>query len=149
VSELQKAFPRAVVVDAHTTEELERLTQVAFEERAPVIIGGRLQTDTIGRRVGKPDLLVAASGGGYRPVDIKHHLTLESSIPDRSGLPSLVSRFVTPAREDAALEEFFWARKRGDDLLQLAHYQRMLEAAGLAPDDGRWDPRAHPAANPR
>ena len=138
VTELQKAVPHAVVVEGHTTEELEKVTELALAQRVPVIIGGRLQTDTIGRRVGKPDLLVAASGGGYRPVDIKHHLTLESAIPDRSGLPSLMSRFATPAREDAASGEFLWARKREGDLLQLAHYQRMLEAGGLAPDDGRW-----------
>jgi predicted RecB family nuclease len=138
VAELQKAVPRTVVVHGRTTGEVEQATEVALAQRAQVIVGGRLQTDTIGRRAGKPDVLVAAPGGGYRPVDIKHHLTLETAIPDRRGLPSLISRFATPAREDAALDEFLWARKRNDDLLQLAHYQRILEAAGLAPDDGRW-----------
>jgi len=138
VTDLGIAAPGAVVVEGRTIEELERVTELAVARRAPVIIGGRLQTDAIGRRAGKPDLLVSASGGGYRPVDIKHHLTLEYAIPGRRGLPSLISHFATPAREDAAIDELLWARKRDDDLLQLAHYQRMLEAVGIAPDDGRW-----------
>jgi predicted RecB family nuclease len=113
----------------------EQATRVAMQAGDPVIVAGRLPADTAGRRVGEPDLLVAAAdGSGYRPVDIKHHHSLH---PGDGGLParcSALDRLAWEAAESAPGS----ARKRREDLLQLAHYQRMLEAAGMAPAGGRF-----------
>jgi predicted RecB family nuclease len=85
--------------------------------------------------VGEPDLLVAAAGGaGYRPVDIKHHRCLDAG---PGGLPAVCSPLDRLVWEAAAADPGSSARKRRDDLLQLAHYQRMLEAAGVAAPGGR------------
>lgn len=138
VERLEEAMPETVVAVAETEEELEAATADAMASRVSVIAGGRLPTDRTGKRVGKPDLLVLADDGGYRPVDVKHHMALEPSQPDRPGLPALCSSLAQPRFEDATVDDQFWARKREDDLLQLAHYQRMLEAAGLAAPGSRW-----------
>lgn len=137
VEDLQHALPSVVVAAAETEQELEVSTANAMDDRAAVIAGGRLPTDMEGKRVGKPDLLVVADGG-YRPVDVKHHMTLEAARPDRQGLPALTSTLEQPRLEDATPDDRFCARKREEDLLQLAHYQRMLETAGLGAPDGRW-----------
>ncbi len=120
----------------------EAATLDAMRAGAPLIAAGRLPADRTSRRVGEPDLLVAAGGGaaGYRAVDIKHHRSLRVSARADVGDQELAARCST-------LEQPWWeaaeplsgadARKRREDLLQLAHYQRMLEAAGLAADDGR------------
>ncbi len=101
----------------------------------PVIVGGRLPADLAGRRVGEPDLLVAAaSGSGYRPVDIKHHRCLRA---DPGGRPALCSPLDRLSWEAAHVAPGWSARKHRDDLLQLAHYQRMLEAAAIAASGGR------------
>lgn len=135
---LEEDSSGVVVASAETEEELEALTADAVESHVSVIAGGRLPTDRVGKRVGKPDLLVIADGGGYRPVDVKHHMTIEAAQEDRRGLTARCSSLAEPRLEDATVDERFWAKKREEDLLQLAHYQRMLESAGLATRDGRW-----------
>jgi hypothetical protein len=67
-------------------------------------------------------------------VDIKHHRCLD---PCSGGLPAYCSPLNRLTWEAAELIGDSSARKRRDDLLQLAHYQRMLEACGMAPADGR------------
>jgi len=138
VEDLLDLFPDATVIEAGS-QEGEAATVAAMRAGAKLILNGRLPSDPVGRRVGKPDLIVAARGAtGYRAVDVKHHLTLEVATPGANGIPDLCAELARPAFEDAHLDPEWFARKRKDDLLQLAHYQRMLEAAGLAAADGRY-----------
>jgi predicted RecB family nuclease len=142
VARLLEAHPDAAVIPAGDRDDpkdklaREAATATAMRAGLPVIVAGRLPVDQAGRRSGEPDLLVVAAGGaGYRPVDIKHHRTLAAA---PTGVPALVSPLGQPWREQAEPAPDQGARRRGGDLLQLAHYQRMLEAAGLAASDGRF-----------
>jgi predicted RecB family nuclease len=134
VAQLLPQHPGAYVVAGGDAGERVAATAAAMRDGAPVIIGGRLPPDPAGRRVGEPDLLVPAEGPGYRAVDIKHHRCLD---PSSGGLPAYCSPLERLTWEAAELIGDSSARKRRDDLLQLAHYQRMLEACGMAPADGR------------
>jgi predicted RecB family nuclease len=138
VAELLRLHSNAIVIDAENSVEAEVATTSAMARRDALILNSRLPADPVGRRVGKPDLLVATPGGGYRGVDVKHHMTLEpiegagrDPLALSSGLDSL-------SREDAEIDPAYQARKRKVDLLQLAHYQRMLESAGFAASEGRY-----------
>jgi predicted RecB family nuclease len=133
VARLLARHPMAVVVGGDTPGQREAATVEATRAGADLIIGGRLPADLVGRRVGEPDLLIRSHAGGYRPVDIKHHLTLEPL----DGHGALCADLADPRQEAALVDGGLSARKRRDDLLQLAHYQRMLESARLATDD-RW-----------
>lgn len=125
-------WPDAVVIPADAAAaQREALTVSAMEAEAPLIAGGRLPADLVGRRVGEPDLLVQAAPGGYRAVDIKMHRTLgPSSGPSSSA--ALCSPLTSPGLETASVDPERTGRRHRGDLLQLAHYQRMLEAAGFA-----------------
>jgi predicted RecB family nuclease len=135
VASLLGLHAEAVVVTGENRDKREATTFEALAVGAALIIGGRLPRDFDGRRVGEPDLLVRVEGSaGYRAIDIKHHLTLGA---DPDGVPALCSPLEAPAWEAATENPGRTARKRKDDLLQLAHYQRMLEAAGLAASKDR------------
>lgn len=133
VAQILGLHPDALVVAQRTERngaEREQETFQALQDGVPLILGGRLPADPAGRRVGEPDLLVAAAGGGYRTVDVKCHLCLGSD-----GVPACCSSLDVMAWEAAGTSAS--ARKRKDDLFQLAHYQRMLEAAGMAASGAR------------
>ena len=96
----------------------------------PLVLGGRLPIDPAGRRVGEPDLLAAAAEGGYRAADVKHHRCLGID-----GIPARCSALEGLTWESAGTPAS--ARKRKDDLSQLAHYQRTLEVIGMAAPGAR------------
>jgi predicted RecB family nuclease len=137
VARLTALHPAARLIppgDRDHRAEREDATRAALRAGAPLILGGRLPVDLGGRRVGEPDLLVAvADGSGYRAADIKHHRALD---PGPSGLTARCSSIESPAWE-TPLPTPGKAYRRKEDLLQLAHYQRMLEAANLAPSGRR------------
>lgn len=109
-----------------SADERRAATVRALGAQVPVIVGANLAADFEEKRSGKPDMLVRHEVG-YVPIDIKHHMTLDGFGP---GPPSLVSELCTPF-PDAAWEDPLWQRRRHKgDALQLAHYRRMLEAAG-------------------
>ena len=136
IADLLRLHADAIVIEGADASEIEAATSDAMQRSTPLILNSRLPHDPIGRRAGKPDLLVAASGGGYRAVDIKHHMTLEPPKSPQDPF-ALCSGFALPSFEEAAIDAVSSIRKRKEDLLQLAHYQRMLEAAGFAASDGR------------
>ena len=137
---LEAVAADVVVATAETEEELEACTAKAVEttmSRSSSVAS--LPTDLEGRRVREAR---PARGRGrrrrIRPVDVKHHMTLEPKDGDAEDCLLSARRSREPLLEDAAVDDRSCARKREEDLLQLAHYQRMLEAAGLAAADGRW-----------
>ncbi len=142
VSALTLLHPDAVVIDqAWSLQAREDVTARAMAERAHLIVGARLPADEVGRRVGEPDLLVRAPSSGppaYRAVDVKHHMVLEAPAGGRPGLVARCCELGEPTLEASVADESWAARRRRDDLLQLAHYERMLEAMGAAAGDGCW-----------
>lgn len=120
----------AIVVDADNPEAREWLTTEALSTGASVVAGGRLPADHEAHRVGEPDLLVRC-GDGYLPVDVKSHKSLEAAKKPGEGT-AVVSHLARPFFEAAGPDAERKPRKHIGDLLQLAHYRRLLECNGLA-----------------
>jgi hypothetical protein len=135
VARLIDLHPGALIIAPGERADREAATLAAMRAAVPLILGGRLPTDLVGRRVGEPDLLIPADDqAGYRAVDIKHHRCLDAD-PGRP--PAHCSPLHHLGWAAAAPVPGSAARNRREDLLQLAHYQRMLEGAGMAAGDGR------------
>jgi predicted RecB family nuclease len=115
-----------VVIPSGPRELAQELTVEAMRQGVSVIEQAFLPPDELGRRTGRPDLLVA-HGGGYVPVDVKHHRTL-----DLADAVIEVSDPMRPSPADTYVLEGRQLRTNAGDALQLAHYRRMLEALGLA-----------------
>ena len=141
-AELRVLHPAALVFDPDERDLIDP-TLDAMSDGVELIIGGQLPNDDVGRRAGKPDILVRVDDASidgrpwsYVPVDVKNHLTLQSSVQGAFG-PAHCSPLGSPAPKDASASNEQWSRKHSDDVLQLAHYWRMLEAAGFAPPASR------------
>ena len=86
---LRSCFAAAVDVDRGLhRDERARLTAEAMDLGAPLVIGGRLPVDFVGRRVGEPDLLLRIRGEGnadggwpYVAVDVKNHIVRDGADP--------------------------------------------------------------------
>ena len=135
VSELLEVQRQAVVIEEGGTTT-EAATLEAMRAKAPLILGGRI-ADHAGRRVGRPDILVHAPGYGYYPVDIKWHMALDIAKLSGRSSPARVSSLLTPGPESSREDSALTPRKHEGDLLQQAHYQRILEALGMAASNGR------------
>lgn len=131
VAHLRELHPDACVIESHGVE-CEEETLNAMEAGCVLILGGRLPPDLDGRRVGRPDLLVAGSGGGYRAVDVKNHQTLNP----RQGAIGCHSTSLDDLTWELAGEDGP-ARRHAEGLMQFAHYQRMLEALEQAEPGAR------------
>jgi len=140
-AQLRTLHPEATVIDQTQPAEVQQAaTSAALAAGVPLVLGGWLPTDLVGRRVGRPDVLVRAerrSDGrwAYHPVDVKHHLTLKAD-PPKPGAPggagdavprALLATLADPAHRAAVPDPERIARSQTADLLQLAHYRRMLE----------------------
>ena len=137
VAEILRLNPEAVTVEGPDGEARAAMTAAALADGASPVVSARLPEDAAGRRVGTPDLLVAAAAGGYRAIDVKSHQTLEVSEGRATEFEALCAELDSLTLEAAVLDPDLAARRREDDVLQLAHYQRMLEAAGLAAEGPR------------
>lgn len=118
---------RLVVLDADTgRDEQRRQTLAAMDAGVAVIVGALLPQ--VNGRSGMPDVLIRYAGG-YLPVDIKNHRTLNTS--KRS--EAWVSTLSAPDQ----LLTYAGYSDRGtrwrDDVMQLAHYTRMLQELGYHP----------------
>jgi predicted RecB family nuclease len=141
--ELLSSVAGAVEVDRTREPDCrEALTTEAMSEGSPLVIGGRLPVDLVGHRVGEPDLLVRASSHPkesgrwtYLPVDIKHHVVRDTPRESDSAAEQLL---VAPWVETGGAAASDSARWLYGDLVQLAHYQRLLEAHGHEISEGRW-----------
>ena len=124
------AGPEWVFVDESALEPAaaREATAQAMTAKVPVIVGANLQADSAGKRSGKPDLLVWHEDG-YIPIDIKHHMTLDAV--DR-GPAAAISDLSNPTPAAARPDSVWQTRRHHGDAMQLAHYRRMLEAAGQA-----------------
>ena len=107
-------------------------TLAAMESGVPLILGGWLPDDVAGGRSGKPDILVKVDGG-YLPGDVKHHRTVETATKASKTVSSLTRPGIwwdAPGLKTVSANYY-------DDVLQLAHYTRMLQACGIHPGQDR------------
>ena len=143
---LAAAHPGAVDAGAVGDRvDREGTTVAAMDAGAPLILRTRLPWDVAGRRIGEADLLVrvgdAPIGGRWRyaPVEVKLRRLLDADDAAAAADGSLpagvqpLERLHVPAPEGCVPDGSGVGRSGiAEDLVQLAHYHRMLDALGRA-----------------
>lgn len=130
---LVKISPGTLDLRQLPVDDVEAATLQAMADGVPVVIGPRLPIDREGHRIGSPDALVrgadqADGRPGYLPVEVKRHRMLERS---QNADAQPFSRLVDPA-QTVFVDGWTFKPSREGDLLQMAHYWRVLDAAGWA-----------------
>lgn len=118
---------RLVVLDADTGRDEQRRQTLAAMDAGVAVIAGALLPQVNGRS-GMPDVLIRYAGG-YLPVDIKNHRTLNTS--KRS--EAWVSTLSAPDQLLTCTGYSDRGTRWRDDVMQLAHYTRMLQELGYHP----------------
>ncbi|HEX2576404.1 MAG TPA: TM0106 family RecB-like putative nuclease [Aquihabitans sp.] len=132
LAEVARRHPDAVVVDRHQPAARQIAeTSLAMGRGVPVILGGRLPDDVLGRRVGRPHLLLRAerrpSGSwAYHPVVVRGRRTLDVGAPNEGSRATATSTLEQPWRADATPAVDRTARSHQGDLFHVAHLHRML-----------------------
>lgn len=107
-------------------------TLAALRSQARLVVGGRLPDDVEGGRRGGPEVLLRLDDG-WVPVAVKWHKGVSASAKR--------STTVSPLDDPANRRELQgWAARtsqRFDDLLELAHHTRLLQACGQHAGDDR------------
>ena len=133
VTQLLSGFDGSVFDGRGLTErssaEQERAALDAMASGIDVLIGPLLPRDLVAHRSGRPDLLLRDPAGGYHPAEIKSHRV---SDPRGGGSTLTWSALSDPLRRQVLEGHRFRYTWRLNDLLQLAHYRRMLETIGHA-----------------
>lgn len=138
------AQARGRVIDLRLADELPAQVQAgataeAVDSGADLIIGGLLPRDLEQHRSGRPDVLIrgadrADGRPGYHVLEIKMHKITERKRPTARPRPNsslLLSRLDAPTPESAdEVAGHGFRLSRESDLIQLAHYQRMLGDLG-------------------
>jgi len=115
-------FHDAIVDVERGPRSVER-TLDAMASGALFITGGRLESDD-GISVGAPDLLVWLDDG-YAAVEIKNHKVIGTN-----GIPANLLTLINISEPGGEAVKFRGNRRR--DLLQVAHYNRLIAEAGYA-----------------
>ncbi len=120
--------------------ERTEATLTAMRSSALLVVGGRLPADLEGGRTGRPDVLLRVSTteggeGRYVPVEVKWHLGAQKRAKGVVRVSTLAAP-ITPVDVAGIAAR---TSQRFDDLLQLAHYTRMLQACGFHPGDDHLD----------
>lgn len=105
----------------------------AMKRGAAVIVAPLLPRDVAGHRVGRAGFLVRSEDGGYLPVVVKRHKTLENA-PAKSA-PQTISTLEAPQVE-LHVQQRRLRLKSESDAIELGHLWRMLEACGQASTRG-------------
>ena len=128
LDELLRGFT-GTVLDARLLTDLpsaeqEQITLAAMAGGVQVLIAPLLPRDVDQHRSGRPDLLLRADDGGYHPAEIKFHRV---SDPRREPATLTWSSLADPLTRHELPGRRFRHTWRLNDLLQLAHYHRMLQ----------------------